>query len=105
MAAEQRIINKGIQARIRVHGAGLVEGATYAAVLYYSPKHTDFRAMQTAIAQKIGEDIVCLFDFTPGQTATLKSGNVIFEVYDVNTQQQMTYNDHFATVRATSLSN
>ncbi len=111
MAKTQNIINKGIHCKIRVYGNGLIEGNNYTACLYYNPRKTDFRATATADAilvttEKDGvttEVATCVFDFTPEQTAQLKTGNVIFEVYDTTSQQQMKYDDAFATVRSTSI--
>ena len=48
--------------------------------------------------------VYCLFDFTPEQTAALKSGSVVrLEIYDTETKNSMYFNDEFAIVRATSL--
>ena len=48
--------------------------------------------------------VYCLFDFTPEQTAELKSGSVAkLEIYDTNTKENMYFNDEYAFVRSTSL--
>lgn len=99
----ERIINKGMHAYIRVRGLGLIVDEEYTACLYYSPKKEEFRATVVAVAKDINGEIVCLFDFTPEQTALLKVGNVIFEVFDSN-YRRMKYDEQFATVRATSIS-
>ncbi len=107
----KNIINKGIHCKIRVYGNGLIVGNNYTACLYYNAKKEDCRATVTADAAetKVVQDGVtttattCVFDFTPEQTAQLKTGNVIFEVYDTTSQQQMKYDDAFATVRSTSI--
>lgn len=98
------IINKGIHAKVRVHGDGLVVGQSYTAVLYSSVKNKESRAEQTMEAVDENGVPTCLFDFTPEQTLSLKVGNLVLEVYDPITLQQMKYDESFATVRATSLS-
>lgn len=98
-----KIINKGIRCYVKVHGNGLIAGEEYTACLYASPKKEEFRATAVAVAEDINGEIVCSFDFTPDQTALLKVGNVIFEVFDGN-YRQMKYDEQFATVRATSIS-
>lgn len=111
MSKTQNIINKGVHCKIRVYGSGLVTGKNYTAVLYYNARKEDYRATTTADAFTVTteqdgvttETATCIFDFTPEQTATLKTGNVILEVYDTDTLQQMKYDDAFATVRSTSL--
>ncbi len=111
MANTQNIINKGIHCKIRVHGSGLVAGTNYTAVLYYNARKEEYRATATADAEAVETTqngvttttAACLFDFTPEQTAALKTGNAIFEVYDTTSQQQMKYDDAFATVRSTSI--
>lgn len=108
---KHNIINKGVHCKIRVHGDGLIAGTNYTAVLYYNPNKTEWRASATAEAEIIEkvdngtttQEVSCIFDFTPEQTATLKTGNVILEVYDTDTLQQMKYEDAFAIVRSTSL--
>lgn len=111
MSKTQNIINKGVHCKIRVYGSGLIAGNNYTACLYYNARKEDYRAQVSADAinvttEKDGvttEVATCVFDFTPEQTATLKTGNVILEVYDTDTLQQMKYDDAFATVRSTSL--
>lgn len=98
-----RIINKGIRCYVRVRGNGLMAGEQYTACLYASPKKEDFRATVLAMAEETNGEIICVFNFTPEQTAQLKVGNVIFEVFDSN-YRQMKYDEQFATVRATSIS-
>lgn len=106
-----RIINQGIHCKVRSYGSGLRVGSTYTACLYYSAKKEDFRAEQTAECQLVtdivnGEETerpTCVFDFTPEQTKALKVGNVILEIYDTDTLQQMFYDENYAEVRATSL--
>lgn len=106
--ATTNIINKGIHCKVRIHGSGLSAGTNYTAVLYYSASKAEYRATTTATATDTTTDsetiTSCVFDFTPEQTEQLKAGNVMLEVYDTNTLQQMVYNDTFATVRSTSLS-
>ncbi len=109
----QNIINKGVHCKIRVYGSGLVTGKNYTAVLYYSPSKQEGRADVTQEAateqQEIDgvmtEVVACVFDFTPEQTAELKTGKVIFEVYDTENKEQMMYDENYATVRSTSLKN
>lgn len=103
--AKTNIINKGVHCKIRVYGSGLVAGKNYTACLYYSAKKTENRAVATADTQEDTDTstIFCLFDFTPEQTAELKAGTAILEVYDTDTLQQMMYDDAFATVRSTSI--
>lgn len=80
-------------------------------MLYYNARKEDYRATANADALTVTteqdgvttETATCIFDFTPEQTAALKTGNVILEVYDTDTLQQMKYDDAFATVRSTSL--
>lgn len=103
--AKRNIINKGVHCKIRVHGEGLTEGKSYTACLYYSATHKgNFRAEVTATARVSDSVLECIFDFTPDKTAALKAGNVILEIYDTTTLQQMLYDEAFAVVRSTSLS-
>lgn len=51
-----------------------------------------------------GQDVYCIFDFTPEQTAELKSNSIVrLEIYDTETKKNMYFNDEYAFVRATSL--
>ena len=105
------IINKGIHCKIQVYGSGLVTGKNYTACLYYDARKEDYRAQVSVDATDvtvkkegvITEVAACIFDFTPEQTASLKTGKVMFEVYDTQTLKQMAYNDDFGIVRPTSL--
>lgn len=111
MSKSNRIINQGVHCKIRSYGSGLVVGTTYTACLYYSARKEDYRAEQTAVCQLVSDIVngeetqrpTCVFDFTPEQTRSLKVGNVILEIYDTTTLQQMFFDDTYATVRATSL--
>ena len=100
----KNIINKGVHAIIRAQGDGLTVGKQYTCCLYYKAQVDDFRAEQTSEAVVIGQDVYCIFDFTPEQTAELKSGSVVrLEIYDTESKNSMYFNDEFAVVRATSL--
>ena len=100
----KNIINKGVHAIIRAHGDGLTVGKQYTCCLYYKAHVEEFRAEQTADAVVSGQDVYCIFDFTPEQTAVLKSGSVVrMEIYDTDTKKNMYFNDEYAFVRATSL--
>lgn len=106
-----RIINKGVHCKIRVHGNGLIAGTNYTAVLYYNARKDEYRATATADAvitesESNGtttQTTQCIFDFLPEQTAALHIGNVILEVYDTATLEQMKFDDNFGIVRSTSL--
>ena len=99
----KNIINKGIHAIIRAHG-GLMAGKQYTCCLYYKAQVEEFRAEQTAEAVMSGQDVYCIFDFTPEQTAELKSGSVVrLEIYDTESKNSMYFNDEYAFVRSTSL--
>ena len=99
----KNIINKGVHAIIRARG-GLIDGKQYTCALYYKAQVDEFRAEQTAVAVVSGQDVYCIFDFTPEQTAELKSGSVVrLEIYDTDSKNSMYFNDEFAVVRATSL--
>ena len=100
----KNIINKGIHAIIRAHGDGLRVGKQYTCALYYKAQVEDYRAEQTVEAVMSGKDVYCIFDFTPEQTAELKSNSVVkLEIYDTNTKENMYFNDEYAFVRSTSL--
>ena len=100
----KNIINKGVHAIIRAHGDGLMVGKQYTCALYYKAQVEDYRAEQTADAVMSGQDVYCIFDFTPEQTAVLKSGSVVrMDIYDTETKKSMYFNDEYAVVRATSL--
>ena len=99
----KNIINKGVHAIIRARG-GLTVGKQYTCCLYYKAHVEEFRAEQTADAVLSGQDVYCIFDFAPEQTAALKSGSVVrLEIYDTETKKNMYFNDEYAYVRATSL--
>ena len=99
----KNIINKGVHALIKAHG-GLIDGKQYTCCLYYKSQVDEFRAEQTAEAYVDDGVVYCLFDFTPEQTAELKSDSVVrLEIYDTETKKNMYFNDEFAIVRATSL--
>lgn len=111
MSNKPKIINQGVQCKVRAYGSGLVVGTAYTACLYYNAKKTEYRAEQTATAE-LSTDVVdgvetqrptCVFVFTPEQTLALKVGNAILEIYDTTTLQTMFYDDNYAEVRATSL--
>ena len=100
----KNIINKGVHAIIRAHGDGLTVGKQYTCCLYYKAQVDEFRAEQISEAVVSGQDVYCIFDFTPEQTAALKSGAVVrLEIYDTETKKSMYFNDEYAIVRATSL--
>ena len=99
----KNIINKGVHAIIKARG-GLIDGKQYTCALYYKAQVGEFRAEQTAEAYAENSIVYCLFDFTPEQTAELKSGSVVrLEIYDTESKNSMYFNDEFALVRATSL--
>lgn len=99
----KNIINKGVHAIIKARG-GLITGKQYTCCLYYKAQVGEFRAEQTAEAYAEDGVVYCLFDFTPEQTAALKSGSVVrLEIYDTETKKSMYFNDEFAIVRATSI--
>lgn len=105
------IINQGIGCEVRAYGSGLVVGTAYTACLYYNANTSSYRATQDAVCALTktvvsGEEVerpACVFAFTPEQTLQLKAGNVILEIYDKETKQQMSYDDQYARVRKTSL--
>ena len=100
----KNIINKGVHAIIRAHGDGLTVGKQYTCCLYYKAQVDEFRAEQTSEAVVSGQDVYCIFDFMPEQTAVLKSGSVvILEIYDTENKNTMYFNNEYAVVRATSL--
>ena len=100
----KNIINKGVHAIIRAHGYGLTVGKQYTCCLYYKAQVDGYRAEQTAEAVVSGQDVYCIFDFTPEQTAALKSGDAVrLEIYDTDNKNTMYFNDEYAVVRATSL--
>lgn len=93
-----------MHAIIRAHGVGLTVGKQYTCALYYKAQVEEFRAEQMAEAVVSGQDVYCIFDFAPEQTAALKSGSVVrLEIYDTETKKNMYFNDEYAMVRATSL--
>ena len=99
----KNIINKGVHAIIRAHG-GLIAEKQYTCCLYWKAQVEEFRAEQTAEAVISGQDVYCLFNFTPEQTAELKSGSVVrLEIYDTESKNSMYFNDEYAFVRSTSL--
>ena len=99
----KNIINKGVHALIKAYG-NLIDGKQYTCCLYYKSQVDEFRAEQTAEAVMSGQDVYCIFDFTPEQTAELKSGSVVrLEIYDTETKKNMYFNDEYAMVRATSI--
>ena len=99
----KNIINKGVHAIIKARG-GLIIGKQYTCCLYWKAQVGEFRAEQTAEPYIEDGVVYCLFNFSPEQTAELKSGSVVrLEIYDTNTKNSMYFNDEFAFVRATSL--
>lgn len=99
----KNIINKGVHAIIKARG-GLVTGKQYTCCLYWKAQVGEFRAEKTAEAYLEDGVVYCLFDFTPEQTAALKSGSVVrLEIYDTENKNTMYFNDEYAVVRATSL--
>lgn len=93
-----------MHAIIRAQGDGLTVGKQYTCCLYYKAQVDEFRAEQTAETVVSGQDVYCIFDFTPEQTAALKSGSVvILEIYDTENKNTMYFNNEYAVVRATSL--
>ena len=99
----KNIINKGIHAFIKARG-GLIAGKQYTCCLYYNANVDEFRAEQIADAVVSGQNVYCIFDFTPEQTAALKSGSFVrLDIYDTETKKNMYFNDEYAFVRATSL--
>ena len=99
----KNIINKGVHAIIKARG-GLIMGKQYTCCLYWKAQVGEFRAEQTDEAYVKDGVIYCLFNFTPEQTAELKSGSVVrLEIYDTESKNSMYFNDEFAVVRATSL--
>ena len=103
------LINKGIRARITVRGGNIEVGKEYMCTLYRGVKDLDGRATVSAtsilLPNKEGKDVpTCVFIFEPADTARLKAGIVILEVYDKGTLEQMSFVEKFATVRANSIS-
>ena len=99
----KNIINKGVHAIIRAHG-GLIAEKQYTCCLYWKAQVEEFRAEQTAEAYFEDGVVYCLFNFSPEQTAELKSGSVVrLEIYDTESKNSMYFNDEFAVVRATYL--
>lgn len=97
------IINKGIAQTIKVHGSDLKSGNKYTCVLYTSYKYGDKYKIKTETTCSLnGLDPTCIFKFTPEQTLQLKSGVVIFELYNAD-KDLMKYIENFAMVRNTSL--
>jgi ABC-type uncharacterized transport system substrate-binding protein len=102
--AEEIIINKGIRARIVVKVSAFVAGNEYTCVLYRKPKDDENRITAIATAVEIGDKPTCVFVFEPEQTAKMKAGEAILEVYDHSTLEQMYFKEDFCTFRSTSLS-
>ena len=99
----KNIINKGVHALIKAYG-NLIYGKQYTCCLYYKSQVDEFRAEQISEAYIENGMVYCLFDFTPEQTAELKSGSVVrLEIYDTESKNSMYFNDEFAVVRATSI--
>lgn len=98
------VINKGIRTKVVARGNLFTIGQSYACTLYKDVKKQDGRATTTAIAQDVGGKNGCIFVFEPQQTSSLLTGNVVLEIYDNITLDQMSYVENYATVRATSLS-
>lgn len=103
------LINKGIRARITVRGGNFIVGKEYMCTLYHGVKYQEGRATVSATAQNLTDKEgntkpACVFVFEPQDTAQLKAGSVILEVYDKGTLEQMSFVDNFATVRANSIS-
>ena len=99
----KNIINKGVHAIIRAHG-GLIAEKQYTCCLYWKAQVGEFRSEKTAESYIKDGVVYCLFNFTPEQTAELKSGSVVrLEIYDTESKNSMYFNDEFAVVRATSL--
>ena len=92
-----------MHAIIRAHG-GLIAEKQYTCCLYWKAQVGEFRAEQISEAYMENGMVYCLFDFTPEQTAELKSGSVVkLEIYDTNTKENMYFDDEYAFVRSTSL--
>ena len=104
MEVEQvEIINKGIEYPLIASGNEFIVGTEYTCTLYRSAKDESNRASVVVTAQEIGGIPTCAFVFSPTQTASLKTGDVILEIYDNVTLKQMVYKEGFAQVRATSI--
>ena len=103
MEIEVAIINKGIEYPIVADGGEFVVGTEYTCTLYRSAKDSQNRASVAVVAQEVGGVPTCNFIFTPTQTAGLKTGSVIMEIYDNQTLKQMFYKEEFTEVRATSI--
>lgn len=97
------IINKGIRSRVTAKGDIFADGREYTCTLYYSAKAQDGRATVKATATTIDGVVVCPFVFEPADTAKLKTGSVIMEIYDAESLEQMSYVENFATVRSNSI--
>lgn len=98
------IINKGICCKVNAKGSELKAGTNYTAVLYYSPKQEIYKITTTAIAETNKDDeVVCSFVFSSSDTEKLRVGNVILEIYDTSNKEQMFFDDNYAVVRATSI--
>lgn len=97
------IINKGIRTKITASGENINVGEMYTCTLYYSIKVRAFRASVTAEAKNVDGVPTCVFVFEPEDTAKLKAGEVILEIYGTNTLDQMTTIKDFAIVQGNSL--
>ena len=92
-----------MRAIIKARG-GLMFEKQYTCCLYWKAQVGEFRAEQTAEAYFEDGVVYCLFNFTPEQTAELKSGSVVrLEIYDTESKNSMYFNDEYAFVRSTSL--
>lgn len=103
MELEVAIINKGIEYPILANGDEFAVGTEYTCTLYRSAKDKENRASVVVVAQEVGGVPTCNFVFSPSQTAGLKTGSVIMEIYDNVTLKQMFYKEEFTEVRATSI--
>lgn len=100
-----RVINKGIDFSVRAFGMDIVQGTQYTCVLYQSAQLVGGRAevTQSAVANTQGDGGECVFAFSEAQTAELREGKCILEIYETNGKSTMVYKDDFAIVRSTSL--
>lgn len=107
------IINRGTTYTLYARGEDLVVDKEYTAILFYSSKREDGRAITNAVCKqeesidKETKEVVytnvCEFIFMQEETTKLLEGNVSLEIYDSINKQQMYSQDCYAFVRTSSL--
>lgn len=103
MLVEVGIINKGIEYPVVADGNEFLIGTQYTCTIYRSAKDKESRMSVTVTAEDVGGVPTCDFVFSPKQTAELKTGPVIMEIYDNAELKKMFYKEKFTEVRATSI--